>query len=93
VADQKWRLLVANYQDKGPYRCEPIEKGVIVTMALQFVLERYIKVYEEKRSKNGLGNILSFSFMAEALEGFAGQPAQMTNYVQALVHKMKTYFK
>lgn len=31
--------------------------------------------------------------MAEALEGFAGQPAQMTNYVQALVHKMKTYFK
>jgi hypothetical protein len=45
-ASKQWFVLVANYQDEGPFRCEPFEKGVLASRALRFVKERYLAIYE-----------------------------------------------
>lgn len=82
---------MANYEDIGPYRCEAIEKGVLVSRALQFIVEKYLKLYEQKKSS--VGPSFDFGFVLDAIESYGGQPEQMTIYVQGILHKMKEYFK
>jgi hypothetical protein len=65
-------LLVANFEDVGPYRCEAIEKGVLVSRALQFVVEKYLKLYEQKKST--VGPSFDFGFVFDAIDSYAALP-------------------
>ena len=57
-------MLVANFKDEGPYRCEPFEKGRLAANALAYLTDKYLNLLSSNKS---LPPSFDYNFIRKAL--------------------------